>query len=499
MDLMGSDAVQSEDAMREMWGDSIKSVKCQSARITFGDFLLLMKGQGHGHTKEVPGDVKPTSALTLPSILTAPSMLGAVPGSLEMSALSFVGRSTMLNVVHEGVSTSDQDHDEEEGGITPPSDDKVTNGGLINGSDLLEKMDDSTHTPVRYVIPSKSAPSTPADHHRNVVDMEQMESPLSMDEDDDNDNDITSSGPGVPGSLASLTPPTSPLRGAHDYFTPMSGHRGLAMELRSDKLEGLMVPGLALAEKPPPYTRRRSKSVDDQDAEAKPEDLMAVAEVVRDLMLPETDHEHAIRIGNAKDESQSALVVNRKLYRTHRQMRMAVLEASKRFEEQQAAHAKEVILAQREEAEGKTEPGLGMIQAGLVMRHGHKGQVSSEAIRSMLKENRVQQQALVEKATRRGGRGRRSRKKTISDMSAMMNSMGQDEMGSIAMSAALEPPVLEAAKTLSAKHILDAANGPDLDPDVEGDLRGATVPGEFRKTRDPFSNEGLYGTINDDL
>jgi hypothetical protein len=494
MDLMGSDAVQSEDAMREMWGDSIKSVKCQSARITFGDFLLLMKGQGHGHTN----DVKTPSALPLPSILSPPSILGAAPGStLE----SLVGRSTMLNVVHEGRSTSDQDHDEDEAEavITLPSGDKVTNGGLIhNESELLEKMDDSSHTPVRYNIPSKSAPSTPADH-RKVVDMEHMESPLSMDDDDDHDDDITSSGPGVPGSAASLTPPTSPLRSAHDYVTPMSGHRGGLMEFHTDRLEGLMVPGLALAEKPPPYTRRRSRSVDDKDADSEPKDLIAVADVVRDLMLPETDHEHALRVGSTvKDESKSALVVNRKLYRAHRQMRMAVLDASKRFEEQQAEHAKEVILAQREEAEGKTEPGMGMIQAGLVMRHGHKGQVSSEAIRTMLKENRVQQQALVEKATRRGGRGRRSRKKTISDMSAMMNSMGQDEMLNIAVSAAQDPPVLAEAKTLSSKHLLDAANGPDLVlPDIEGDLRGATVPGEFRKTRDPFSNEGLYGTIDE--
>jgi hypothetical protein len=497
MDLMGSDAVQSEDAMREMWGDSIKAVKCQSARITFGDFLLLMKGQGHGHTN----DVKVPTALPLPSILSPPSVLGTVPGK---TIESLVGRSTMLNVVHEGQSTSDQDHDEDEAErvITLPSGDKVTNGGLIlDESDLLEKMDDSSHTPVRYIIPSRSAPSTPADH-RKVVDMDQMESPLSMDEDDDigHDDDITSSGPGVPGSAASLTPPTSPLRGAHDYVTPMSGHRGL-MDFHTDKLEGLMVPGLTLAEKPPPYTRRRSRSVDDKDADTEPKDLMAVADVVRDLMLPETDHEHALRVGNGvKDDSKSAsaLVVNRKLYRAHRQMRMAVLDASKRFEEQQAEHAKEVILAQREEAEGKDEPGMGMIQAGLVMRHGHKGQVSSEAIRTMLKENRVQQQALVEKATRRGGRGRRSRKKTISDMSAMMNSMGQDEMLSIAVSAALDPPVLAEAKTLSSKHLLDAANGPDLVvPDIEGDLRGATVPGEFRKTRDPFSNEGLYGTIDE--
>merc|ERR1712003_332806 len=45
MDLMGSDAIQSEEAMRRMWGDSIKAVKCQHARIAYEDFLLLMKGQ----------------------------------------------------------------------------------------------------------------------------------------------------------------------------------------------------------------------------------------------------------------------------------------------------------------------------------------------------------------------------------------------------------------------------------------------------------------------
>jgi hypothetical protein len=55
MDLMGSDAWQSEDAMRRMWGDSIKAVKCQHARINYDDFLLLMKGQNkdvHGHSSD---------------------------------------------------------------------------------------------------------------------------------------------------------------------------------------------------------------------------------------------------------------------------------------------------------------------------------------------------------------------------------------------------------------------------------------------------------------
>lgn len=488
---MGSDAVQSEDAMREMWGDSIKAVKCQHARITYGDFLLLMKGQ----TKE---ELKPKIT---PKEGAVPSILGTT-ATLDSSNSSLVGPgfNTMLHVVPEG-NIDESEHEE----VSPPSgDDAVVKGAFIDDSNLLEKMNinDSGHTPVR-ISSTRSAPSTPADH-KKMVDLEDIDSPLSMDDDDD----ITSSGPGVPGSAASLTPPVSPQRGFQDYVTPLSGPgRCGSLEFKVDRLEGLMLPGLAKAVKPPPYSRRRSRSVDDQDTESSdPKDMLLVADAVRDMLLPETDHDHAKKNLDAagKDAKEtSALVVNRKLYRAHRQMRMAVLEASKRFEEQQAAHAKEVIIAQRveqEEAEDKTDTGMGMIQAGLVMRHGHTKQVSSEAIRNVLRENRVQQQALVEKATRRGGRGRRSRKKTISDMSAMMNSMGQDELGSIAISAAMDPPVLEESKTLSSRHIHAAAASIDIIPeipeDIPGDIRGATVPGNFRKTTDPFSHEGLYGTVN---
>jgi hypothetical protein len=45
MDLMGNDAAQSEEDMHRMWGDGIQAVKGQHTRITFDDFLLLMKGQ----------------------------------------------------------------------------------------------------------------------------------------------------------------------------------------------------------------------------------------------------------------------------------------------------------------------------------------------------------------------------------------------------------------------------------------------------------------------
>lgn len=426
---------------------------------------------------------------------------------LENSVSSLVGRTSMLHVVPEGHSTVGESEDSgvlEPGTIILPSGDKVTIDGSIfdESKVVVDPINDSSHTPDRVVFGAKSAPTTPADH-KKMLDMEDMDSPLSMDDDDD----ITSSGPGIPGSAASLTPPMSPVRGFQDFVTPLSGRRA-ATDLHAEKLDSLMLPGLPLLPKPVPYTRRRSRSVGDENenVETDPKDLVMVADVVRDMLFPETDHDHPHKDMDAalKNGKKSNIVVNRNLYRAHRQMRLAVLDASKRFEEQQAEHARDVILAQREEAEGKTDPNtLGMIQAGLVMRHGQNKQVSSEAIRSALRENKVQQQALVEKATRRGGRGRRSRKKTISDMSAMMNSMGQDELLSIAVSAAKDPGPLEESKVTVAGlepdvpevvHTGNNASMPDL-PDMseEGILRGATVPGEFRKTNDPFSQQGRYG------
>jgi hypothetical protein len=44
-DLMGDDVELSEDAMRRMWGDSMAACNCQHSRITYENFLLLMKEQ----------------------------------------------------------------------------------------------------------------------------------------------------------------------------------------------------------------------------------------------------------------------------------------------------------------------------------------------------------------------------------------------------------------------------------------------------------------------
>lgn len=214
-------------------------------------------------------------------------------------------------------------------------------------------------------------------------------------------------------------------------------------------------------------------------------------------------------------KNKGSLTASHQLYRAHQKMRISVLEASRRFEEEQARRARDTLIAQK------------LSQAGLVMRHGHKVQVTSEAIRKYLTENKAEQQELVEKANRRAGRGRSSRKKTISDLNAMLNpSLGQDEMGEIARKSHLRTP--EPIKNM--KGPLSGANfeAPDLrsksfeqdlkphEHDVtpktqvvvgskqgmvevpsleliDKALRKATVPGEFRETSDPFGADGMYG------
>ena len=154
----------------------------------------------------------------------------------------------------------------------------------------------------------------------------------------------------------------------------MTGRR--QVDLNLGNIESIAVPGLP-AKNPTLYVRRRSRSVDDTDDKDAGEEKEAVfnQDSRRAMNLPEHNHTQKEIDALVKDESKSALVVNRKLYRAHRQMRLAVLEASKRFEEQQARHAKEVLMA-RNEREEKAQSANMAFHAGLVMKHGHKKHVS---------------------------------------------------------------------------------------------------------------------------
>lgn len=202
----------------------------------------------------------------------------------------------------------------------------------------------------------------------------------------------------------------------------------------------------------------------------------------RAVALPEHDPEKKKLL--LKETSMSALQVNRHLYRSHRQMRLSVIDACKRFEEQQAKHAHGVLLAKKNNINTSAF-------AGLVMRRVENKTVSSEEVKNLLEKNRKEQQDLMEKANRRGGgrRSRRNRKKTVSDLSTMMGSLSSEEMTKLSMQASsansgmktMIPPVIE-TKPLE-----------DVDDDTN--FRRATVPGDFRKVKDPFGSLGKYAAI----
>ncbi|KAL7570217.1 hypothetical protein ACA910_020644 [Epithemia clementina (nom. ined.)] len=91
-------------------------------------------------------------------------------------------------------------------------------------------------------------------------------------------------------------------------------------------------------------------------------------------------------------ESMSPLVVNRTLYRLHREMRLAVLEASKQFDHKRKALENET-------------------QAGLVMKRGAKLPAEMED-----QHNRD----MFDAAAKRCGRAKRTRNKTVSDVTGML-------------------------------------------------------------------------------
>ena len=98
-----------------------------------------------------------------------------------------------------------------------------------------------------------------------------------------------------------------------------------------------------------------------------------------------------------------------------------MLYASKWFEEQQISLTKKIINEQK-------KIDCQLYSAGLTMRHRHAKEMPSDDIWKLPKKQHQKQQSIVDKANKRGGRGRRTRKKTISDMTGMMNSLYSGEM-----------------------------------------------------------------------
>merc|ERR1712038_2221715 len=240
-----------------------------------------------------------------------------------------------------------------------------------------------------------------------------IDAPLTMDDDDDNfDQKLSDSADVVmrmKQEIQMSTPPQSPCP------CPPSPTNSML-------LKGAAISPLT------DFTRRRSKSVDDQDIDA-PKETESVEQdhihfnfdIRRAMPLPEHTHDRKEIEEVIHDESLTPLVVNRQLYRAHRKMRLAVLEASKRFEDHQMKRTRAELQKQQQQKESSSRFG-----AGLVMRRGHKKEVSSETIRALMRQREKHHESQLNDAAKRSGRAKTHRKKTVSDMSAMLNAINPD-------------------------------------------------------------------------
>jgi len=384
MGLMGRDAVEKEEAMKIMWGDSMLACNIQNAQITYTNFLLLMKGQ----QEEI---------------------------SVQQEEFSS-SHGNDLHVLHEGLSVSGSEASDDDGvsyGIEPMSD--ISDGPLTMEDDDCDE-----------------AISMSADLAMERKILEAVEGPMPP-----------------------ISPCSIPCKKIADNIVPVTN-------------QGRKVSPVAPFR--PLLSRVRSKSYDDQDVIEANE--VTVTSVKR-KSIPERTHDQKDTDKLTNDGSETPLVVNRKLYRAHRQMRLAVLEASKRFEDQQVNRTKADIQA---ESALKFEPGL-------VMRRGHSKELSSGAIRTLMKEKQGKQQQMIEAANIRGGRGRRTRKKTNSDMSGMFSSVPANEFSPTLPSIPSSPPPV-APKVIPIE-IPIAQDVPQVHLHNTSHRR-PTVPGVFHETLDPF-------------
>merc|ERR1719416_130681 len=165
----------------------------------------------------------------------------------------------------------------------------------------------------------------------------------------------------------------------------------------------------------------RSKSFESGEPEEYEEQAVSPVHALMGINLPEHKHDDKKIEELIHDGSKSVLQVNRNLYRAHRQMRLGVLEACKRSEENQFCRLQKQHQQKQKDAAAKPVGG-----AGLVMRHGHAEKLSTEAIRDILQKRQKDQELLLQKANKLSGRGgkrqRDRRMKTVSDMSAMLAS-----------------------------------------------------------------------------
>merc|ERR1712045_711350 len=100
-----------------------------------------------------------------------------------------------------------------------------------------------------------------------------------------------------------------------------------------------------------------------------------------------------------------------------------------------------------------------------------------------MKDKQKQQQQMVDVAHRLSGRGRRTRKKTISDMSGMFSSASPNEFSPSLSTIPSSPPVTNASLSQATSTIAQDNLQSHLN---DMSYREPTVPGVFKDTLDPF-------------
>jgi len=424
--------------MLQMWGET--------SHIKYEDFVLLMKGQKKWDgANSLRSSLQGVQGSALPEILEGDEDNATPYGSFVM------------------------------GESSPKLDSMLTE---LSPSFPAESPGRSSIT-FNKAYSSLSAPPTPLHYGKRFDDVD--EPPLSMDDDVQPTLSFTEQYSEF--TMTKITPPQSPVRGPSDYVTPSGGRESFHPTLLSHLSPPLlplpgMIPGSralhsSLARGPftesstrASLSRGRSVSLDEKDtlkeeAESRKSLMLKLDHDSREAMIPE----HAtclLDIDRVVQETKTPLVVNRTLYRAHREFRHTLTEACKRFEDEQMRRAKESLRAQESAGAKYT--------AGLVMRHGQA--LSDESIKKFLAETIEQQRKKVDQANRRGGRGRHSRKKTTSDMSGML-------------SVPTPPPIPEMGDW--KKPTKEEALAPIEEDDDDTMLRGPTIPGDFRmSTWDPF-------------
>ena len=254
----------------------------------------------------------------------------------------------------------------------------------------------------------------------------------------------------------------------NEAFAEAMKHQGGGFVIKDSLLQTPKSPDLSSSRK------SRSKSFDGDEKSPQPPAPLFQKNASRVIKLPEYE---------SKDTSKTPLVVNRELYRAHRSMRLAVLEASKRLEEEQQRRARE---------EMRKEQARSIGGAGLIMRHG--GELSADAIKQFVVQQQKEEQKKVQEATKRAGR-RHNRNKTSSDIRGMFGGSGsgvnnltlpkeRDSPKAGGIPSFTPPSPLTNRNTAFAA--IPTSPTPDL-PDLPM-VRNATKPGQFRKTTyDPFS------------